>query len=327
MSRFPFRYEPVITAEHLTKRFGRFTAIDDVSFHVARGEIVGFLGPNGAGKTTTMRILAGVFPPTAGRATIAGYDVAAEPLRARAVVGYFPERVSLYLDMTVREYLAYAARVKDVSSSDRRAAISEAMGACGVGAVAHRLIGTLSKGYRQRVGIAQAILGHPQVLILDEPTSGLDPEQVAEVRGLISHLRGDRTVILSTHILSEVEATCDRVIIINHGRIVEVDTPRNLSQRLRERSHVRVEVEGPQDEVTRALAAIPGVLAVDCNGFFDGALDLTVSTAKEIDLRPAISATLTAAGWALRELRAERLSLETIFLTLVTKRPPAEAAP
>jgi ABC-2 type transport system ATP-binding protein len=308
----------MIQAEHLTKRFGTFAAISDLSFAVERGEIVGFLGPNGAGKSTTMRILCGVFPPTSGRAVIAGYDVVTDSLRARSVVGYFPERVSLYLDMTVREYLRYVAAMKDLDPAQRLAGIDRALDGAGVAHVAHRLIGTLSKGYRQRVGIAQALLGQPRVLILDEPTAGLDPEQVAEMRRLIRSLRGDSTVILSTHILSEVEATCDRVIIINQGRMLAVDTPQNLNQRLRQTSQIYVEVIGPTDLVLTRLRAVPGVLSVELSPNVDaGVVALTVATSKDRDLRAELAACIAAARWGLQELRPVALSLEAIFLSLV----------
>jgi ABC-2 type transport system ATP-binding protein len=308
----------MIQAEHLTKRFGTATAIADVSFEVARGEIVGFLGPNGAGKSTTMRILCGVFPPTSGRALIAGYDVVADALRARRVVGYFPERVSLYLDMTVREYLTYVAQMKDVGARGRRAEVDRALGAAGVMHVAHRLIGTLSKGYRQRVGIAQALLGQPRVLILDEPTAGLDPEQVAEMRRLIRNLRGENTVLLSTHILPEVEATCDRVLIINQGRILAVDSTPNLNQRLRQTSQIYVEVRGPAAAVAERLQSVPGVLSIEpAPAPLDGAVAFTVSTEKDRDLRAQLAACITGAQWDLQELRPVALSLEAIFLSLV----------
>src|SRR5262249_37201261 len=222
----------MIVAEHLTKRFGSFTAIEDVTFTVAAGEIVGFLGPNGAGKTTTMRILAGVFPPSHGRVSIAGHDVVPDSLRARSVVGYFPERVSVYLDMTVAHYLTYVGEMKGLARAAARRQAVEALASCSLEPVANRLIGTLSKGFRQRVCIAQALTGMPRVLILDEPTAGLDPEQVADMRALIRSLQHQRTVILSTHILPEVEATCDRVIIIHRGRVLALDTPANLNRRL-----------------------------------------------------------------------------------------------
>jgi len=316
----------MIHAEHLTKRFGAFTAISDVSFAVERGEIVGFLGPNGAGKSTTMRILCGVFPPTEGRAVIAGYDVVAESLRARGVVGYFPERVSLYLDMTVREYLRYVAEMKGLDPRQRRSEIDRVLTCASVTHVAHRLIGTLSKGYRQRVGIAQALVGEPRVLILDEPTAGLDPEQVAEMRRLIRSLRGESTVILSTHILSEVEATCDRVIIINQGRILAVDTPHNLNHRLRRTSQIYMEVVAPTDAAVERLRGIAGVAQVELGAPApDGATALTITTAKDLDLRAELAAAVTAAGWGLRELRPVALSLEAIFLSMVTA--PESPAP
>jgi ABC-2 type transport system ATP-binding protein len=315
----------MLQARHLTKCFGALTAINDVSFDVERGEIVGFLGPNGAGKSTTMRILCGVFPPTSGQAIVAGYDVVADSLRARRVVGYAPERVALYLDMTVREYLHYVAEMKGVDAAHRRSSIDAALSSCGVGQVAQRLIGTLSKGYRQRVGIAQALVGEPRVLILDEPTAGLDPEQVAEMRRLIRHLRGDRTVILSTHILSEVEATCDRVIIIHRGRILAVDTPRNLNQRLRHTSQIHLEVRAAAAAVASRLRTIPGVLSVEAAmDAAEGGAAFVVTTEKDRDLRAELAAAIGAAQWPLLELRPVFLSLEDIFLSLVAEpEPPA----
>ena len=313
----------MIVAEKLTKRFGLFTAIEDVSFEVAAGEIVGFLGPNGAGKTTTMRIVAGVFPPSEGHVTVAGYDVVADSLRARAAVGYFPERVSVYLDMTVEQYLTYVGEMKGLARAAARRQAGEAMASCSLELVSSRLIGTLSKGFRQRVGIAQALTGSPRVLILDEPTAGLDPEQVADMRALIRSLQHQRTVILSTHILSEVEATCDRVIIIHRGRVLALDTPANLNRRLRPTSQVHIEVRGPAVEVTRALRAVPGVVAVEpCDGA-DGALAFIVSSVPDGDPREALAGTIAKHGWGLRELRPETLTLEQIFLSLVGTEPVA----
>ncbi|MFQ5666307.1 MAG: ABC transporter ATP-binding protein [Candidatus Binatia bacterium] len=317
----------MIQAEHLTKRFGAFTAISDVSFEVRRGEVMGFLGPNGAGKSTTMRILCGVFPPTTGRAIVAGYDAVADSLRARRVVGYFPERVSLYLDMTVREYLRYVAEMKGLPHQRQKGEVDRALHSTSVTHVAHRLIGTLSKGYRQRVGIAQALVGQPHVLVLDEPTAGLDPEQVAEMRRLIRSLRGQSTVILSTHILPEVEATCDRVIIINQGRILAVDTPYNLNQRLRQTSQIYVEVLGPPAAVAECLRRVAGVRSVEvAPSPPDGAAALTVVTEKDRDLRAELAAHITGARWRLQELRPVALSLEAIFLSLVGA-PEGTASP
>ncbi len=317
----------MITAEQLTKRFGSFTAIEDVSFEVGRGEIVGFLGPNGAGKSTTMRILAGVFPPTRGHATIAGYDVVRESLRARAAVGYFPERVSLYLDMTVLHYLTYVGELKGLRKAAAAKAAVEAMESCALRPVARRLIGTLSKGFRQRVGIAQSLVGSPPILILDEPTAGLDPEQVADMRALIRDLKSDRTVILSTHVLSEVEVTCDRVIIIHRGRILAVDTPSNLNQRLRQNAQVYLEVAGPAEDVLPLLRSVPGVLGVETDGCGSGALALTLTAAKDRDVREAVAAAVACHGWGLRELRPVTLTLEEIFLTLVANDTDAEETP
>jgi ABC-2 type transport system ATP-binding protein len=254
---------------------------------------------------------------------VAGYDVGREPLQARAQVGYFPERVALYLDMTVREYLGYVSRIKALAGRDRGRLVEEALESCGVAHVAHRLIGTLSKGYRQRVGIAQALLGRPPVLILDEPTAGLDPEQVAEVRRLIRGLRGESTVILSTHILPEVEATCDRVIIINKGRVLAVDTPTNLNQRIRRTSQIHVEVAAGAEAVAAHLHQVPGVLAVEISPLTtERTAIVTVTAEKERDLRGALATAIVGQGWTLEELRPVTLSLEDIFLNLVAT--PAE---
>jgi ABC-2 type transport system ATP-binding protein len=314
----------MISAEHLTKRFGAFTAIEDVSFSVARGEIVGFLGPNGAGKSTTMRILAGVFPPTSGRAVVADHDVVADPMRARSIVGYFPERVSLYTDMTVSAYLGYVAEMKGLGRDALQREVGRAVEACALEHVAARLIGSLSKGFRQRVGIAQALVGSPRVLILDEPTAGLDPEQVADVRNLIRDLRGERTVILSTHVLTEVEATCQRVIIIHRGRIVAVDTPANLNRSLRHSSQVYIEVKGPPAGVLEALTRVAGVIAVDPQPHRDlDVVALKVTTREGSDPRETIAALVAERGWGLRELRLVALTLEEIFLSLVAPRETA----
>ena len=222
----------MIEVHHLTKRYGRVTAVDDVSFRVERGEILGFLGPNGAGKTTTMRILTGYMPPTDGRATVAGYDIFDKPIDAKRRIGYLPETPPLYPDMTVREYLDFVARLKGVPSKEKKERVTSVMARAHVADMADRHCGKLSKGYRQRVGLAQAIIHNPEVLILDEPTAGLDPKQIIETRQLIRGLAGDHTIVLSTHILPEVAQTCQRVVIINKGRVVAVDTPDNLTARL-----------------------------------------------------------------------------------------------
>lgn len=315
----------MIRAEHLTKQFAHLTAVSDVSFDVAQGEIVGFLGPNGAGKSTTLRILGGIFPPTSGRAVVAGYDVVAQSLEARRTVGYLTERVSLYLDMTVREYLQCVAALKGLRPREYREELDRVSRACNIMHVSQRLVGTLSKGYRQRVGIAQAILGRPKVLILDEPTAGLDPEQVSEVRHLIRTLHGESTVILSTHILSEVDAICDRVIIINKGRILAVDTTANLNQRLRRTSQIHLEVNGPVAAVARRLQALTGVVGVTPEAARSAdTARLVVATEKDRDLRAVVAAEIAAAGWPLLELRPVTLTLEEIFLSLVAERDKAD---
>ncbi|MDX2167098.1 MAG: ABC transporter ATP-binding protein [Deltaproteobacteria bacterium] len=317
----------MISAERLTKRFGAFTAIEDISFEVAAGEIVGFLGPNGAGKSTTLRIVAGVFPPTHGHVRVAGHDVVGEPLAARAVVGYFPERVSIYVDMTVERYLTYVGEMKGLARRAARLAAGAAMASCSLEPVAGRLIGTLSKGFRQRVGIAQALVGAPRVLILDEPTAGLDPEQVADMRALVRDLRQEeRTVILSSHILPEIEATCDRVIIIHRGRVVALDTPANLNRRVRGRTQTVVDVRGPRAAVLAALRAEPGVLAVDADEGRDDEVVAVVSSEPDRDLREALAAAVARHGWGLRELRPRTLTLEEIFLALTADDAPARAS-
>jgi len=265
-----------------------------------------------------MRILAGVFPPTHGRATIAGHDVVRNSLRARSVVGYFPERVSLYLDMPVRHYLTYVARMKGLSGKVVGAEVDRAADSCSLGPVKSRLLGTLSKGYRQRVGIAQALVGSPPVLLLDEPTAGLDPEQVAEMRSFIRTLRGERTVVLSTHVLPEVEATCDRVIIMNNGRVLAVDTSENLNRRLRPTSQVYVEAAGPGADITQCLRELPDVVSVETQAGGNGTVVLIVTAAKDVDLREAVSSAIVHRSWGLRELRPLSLSLEEIFLSVVS---------
>ena len=239
-----FTENAVIEVQHLTKRYGRVTAVDDVSFRVERGEILGFLGPNGAGKTTTMRVITGYMPPTEGRVVVAGFDVFDQPIEAKRRTGYLPETPPLYPDMTVREYLTFVARIKGVPAGERKARVEQAMTRTWVTDMTDRHCGKLSKGYRQRVGLAQALLHNPDVLVLDEPTAGLDPKQIIETRQLIHELAGDHTIILSTHILPEVAQTCQRVVIINKGRVVAVDTPENLTRRLRGAETMYVLVDG-----------------------------------------------------------------------------------
>ncbi len=250
----------MIEVQHLTKRYGRITAVDDLTFRVERGEILGFLGPNGAGKTTTMRILTGYMPATEGKAVVAGFDVFEQPIEAKRRTGYLPETPPLYPELTVREYLQFVARIKikGMSASERRNRVEDSMRRTRVDDMANRHCGKLSKGYRQRVGLAQSILHNPEVLILDEPTAGLDPKQIIETRQLIKELAGTHTIVLSTHILPEVSQTCDRVVIINKGRVVAVDTPANLTARLRGSETMYVQVDAGGDDAAAGLRDVAG---------------------------------------------------------------------
>jgi ABC-2 type transport system ATP-binding protein len=319
----------VIEVQHITKRYGTVTAVDDVSFRVERGEILGFLGPNGAGKTTTMRILTGYMPPTDGRAMVAGYDVFTQPLEAKRRTGYLPETPPLYPDMTVREYLDFVARIKGVAPGERRQRVSAVMERTHVADMAERHCAKLSKGYRQRVGLAQALIHNPDVLILDEPTAGLDPKQIIETRSLIRSLAGDHTIVLSTHILPEVAQTCQRVVIINKGRVVAVDTPDNLTARLKGSATMYVQVEGAGGDAGAALAAIPGVTRVtavdhhEATGAAPTAFE--VESAPETDVRRELARAVITRGWGLLELRPVRMSLEDVFLQVTTEEVPEEA--
>jgi len=310
----------MIVVDKLTKYYGPRPAIQDVSFTVQPGEILGFLGPNGAGKTTTMRILTGYLPPTSGTASVAGFDIVRQSLQARRRIGYLPETVPLYPEMSVRSYLDYMAKVKGVPRKVRRARIDDVMEKARVAHRAGDLIGRLSKGYRQRVGLAQALVGDPEVLILDEPTVGLDPKQIIETRGLIRGLEGSHTVILSTHILPEVGATCSRVLIISDGRIVAEDTPENLDRRLRGAETIALLVRGPADDVRTRLSAVPQVLRVEARDARDGAdrTSFVVECALGSDVREALARAVVSAGFGLLELRPLGLSLEEIFLRLTT---------
>ena len=316
----------MIEVEGLTKRYGRTTAVDGVSFRVERGEILGFLGPNGAGKTTTMRILTCYLPPTEGTARVAGYDVFSQPMEVKRRVGYLPETPPLYPDMSVREYLDFCARIKGVPAKERKTRVGDAIEKCRVGDVRDKLIAKLSKGYRQRVGLAQAILHNPDVLILDEPTAGLDPKQIIETRELIRGLAGSHTVILSTHILPEVSMTCGRVVIINKGRVVAEDTPDNLTRRLKGAGTIRVEARGEAASVLEAVRAVPGVLAAHPRGGHDGAVIVDVEAEAGRDVRAELAWAVVTKGHALLGLQQMGMSLEEIFLHLTTT-DAADAAP
>jgi len=317
----------VIEVQHLTKQYGRVTAVNDISFRVERGEILGFLGPNGAGKTTTMRILTGYMPATDGKAVVAGFDVFAQPVEAKRRTGYLPETPPLYPDMTVKEYLDFVARIKGVPAAGRRERVQEVMARVRIGDMASRLCAKLSKGYKQRVGLAQAIIHNPEVLILDEPTAGLDPKQIIETRDLIRSLAGDHTIILSTHILPEVAQTCQRVVIINKGKIVAVDTPDNLTARLSGAETLYVHVDAAGADAGEVLATVPGVTRVGPADMRPGSGIFEVQSERGRDVRREIAREVVTRGWGLLELRPMRISLEEVFLQVTTEETPAGSGP
>ena len=313
----------MIQVEHLSKTYGTRQALYDVSFSVAKGEVLGFLGPNGAGKTTTMRILTGYLPASAGHASVAGFDVMKQSVEARRHIGYLPETVPLYTEMSVRSYLDFMSKIKGLTGKDRKVEVDRTMELVGVEQRSTQLIGKLSKGFRQRVGLAQAILGGPDVLILDEPTIGLDPRQIIEIRNLIKSFGGEHTVMLSTHILPEVSATCSRVIIINDGRVVAEDTPENLTKRLRGADNLQLEVRGPRQQVVAHLKKVPQVIEVQAGEARDGRTTFTVACELGSDVREQLAATIVGQGWGLLELRPVGMSLEEIFLKLTTSEVAA----
>ena len=315
----------MIEVQHLTKRYGRVTAVDDVSFRVERGEILGFLGPNGAGKTTTMRILTGYIPATEGKAIVAGFDVFDQPIEAKRRTGYLPETPPLYPDMSVAEYLNFVANIKGVPANEKRQRIQQVMAKTRIDDVANRLCSKLSKGYRQRVGLAQSIIHNPDVLILDEPTAGLDPKQIIETRQLIKELAGDHTIILSTHILPEVSQTCQRVVIINKGRVVAVDTPYNLTARLRGSETMYVQVDSNGMDASGALRRVPGVTRVVESDRREPVVGYEVESERGQDVRRELARAVVTNGWGLLELRPLRMSLEDIFLSLTTDETPTTA--
>jgi ABC-2 type transport system ATP-binding protein len=307
----------MIKVEGLTKRYARQVAVKNISFEVGQGEIVGFLGKNGAGKTTTMRVLTCFLPPTAGKASVAGFDVLDQSLEVKKRIGYLPETPPLYPEMEITTYLTFVAKLKGIPSGDIKNRVDEVCERTAISDVKHTIIGKLSKGYRQRVGLAQAIIHNPPVLILDEPTSGLDPQQQREARQLIASLSGDHTIILSTHILSEVEQSCSKVIIINNGEIVASDTVANLHNRRRATESVRIEVSGaPVNQVRQRLEQVPGVASVVSRDSRDGLESFEVHSLENSSVRPELARAIVQSGWNLTELRSVGESLEEIFLEL-----------
>ncbi|HZS03274.1 MAG TPA: ABC transporter ATP-binding protein [Blastocatellia bacterium] len=310
----------MIEVEHLTKSYGKGRAVNDITFTVNKGEILGFLGPNGAGKTTTMRILTGYLPATAGTARIAGFDVFDQSMEVRKRIGYLPEQPPLYPEMSVADYLTFVARIKGVEADKTPGRVAEAMRMANIEDRRNDLIRKLSRGYKQRVGIAQAIVHNPDVVILDEPTVGLDPNQIIEVRRLIKSLAGDHTIILSTHILPEVEMTCDRVVIIHKGQIVAEDTPQNLASQRGGGQRIHLEVKGDAGQLQSSLAQVEGVSRVEVEPVeSSGLLSVTLENDKGKDLRHVIASRLIGEGFELYELRAVNLSLEDIFRQLTTE--------
>jgi len=325
----------MIKVEGLTKRYARNVAVDHISFQVEKGQIVGFLGPNGAGKTTTMRMLTCFMPPTDGSAEVAGFDILDNPMEVKKRIGYLPESPPVYPEMEVIEYLNFVGRIKGIPTAGLAKRIDEVMEKCAIADVRRREIGKLSKGYRQRVGLAQAILHNPDVLILDEPTSGLDPHQIMETRDLIRGLSGDHTIILSTHILSEVEATCEHVIIIAKGKLVATDTVANLTSRLHGAEMVSVEVaprapgsDGRQflSQVQQKLEQVAGVSRVLHKESRDSRERFSVESLQGRQIRPELARAVIESGWNLNELRSVGLSLEEIFLQLTAEHKPEEVA-
>jgi ABC-2 type transport system ATP-binding protein len=320
----------MITVKELTKRYARTTAVDQVSFQVEKGQIVGFLGPNGAGKTTTMRMLTCFLPPSSGTATVAGYDVLKQPMEVKRRIGYLPETPPLYLEMETGEYLAFVGKLKGLSGGELNKRVDYVCERCSVADVRTKLLGKLSKGYRQRVGLAQAIIHNPDVLILDEPTAGLDPKQINETRELIKGLAGDHTIILSTHILPEVEQTCEQVVIINKGKLVATDSVQNLQNRARGAETILVELAGRNGDldavsVRERLGQLAGVSRVDFKTAHGNRYVFEIENQKGFT-RGDLARAIVQAGWDLNELRPAAMSLEEVFLQLTNAQQSAAAS-
>ncbi len=309
----------MIRAENLTKRYGQHVAIDSLNFNIEKGEILGFLGPNGAGKSTTMNIITGYLSASDGKVLVNDLDVLEHPQEVKKMIGYLPEQPPLYLEMTVLEYLKFVGEIKGVPSQELKTNLERSMEVVKIDDVRHRLIRNLSKGYRQRVGLAQALIGNPELLILDEPTIGLDPKQIIEMRNLIKSLGKEHTIVLSSHILPEVSAVCQRVLIINKGKIAASDTPENLSQRIAGKNRLSLRVEGPSKEIKSQLSGIEGVKSVDVQkSTEENAVEVLVEAHKDSDVRRAIFKALSKADYPILMMRPMDMSLEDIFLQLTT---------
>jgi ABC-2 type transport system ATP-binding protein len=304
----------LIKIDNVTKMYGQTVAVQNVSFEVEKGEILGFLGPNGAGKTTTMRVITGYFPPTDGNAYIAGHSVLEQPLEVKKRIGYVPETPSMYNDMRVDEYLHYIGAIKGVPKTKLEQSIERVVDLCSLGSVYKKSIGSCSKGFRQRVALGQALVNDPQVLILDEPTTGLDPKQIHEIRSLIKSMEGERTIIISTHILPEVSVTCSKVVIINEGQIVAEDSTQNIGRSLVESHQIEVTTAEPADKLEKKLAKISGIKSISCSGSH-----IVIDTEKDKDLRAEVARKIVEGGFSLLELKARSMTLEDVFLKLVTE--------
>ncbi|HXJ93835.1 MAG TPA: ABC transporter ATP-binding protein [Terriglobia bacterium] len=315
----------MIEVENLSKHYGPTQAVTDVDFRVEKGEVLGFLGPNGAGKTTTMRVITGYLPPSEGTVRVAGFDVVEQPIEAKRRTGYLPETPPVYPDMTVNEYLTFVGHIKGVPRRDLKRRIDEITDKCAIADVRHRQTGKLSKGYRQRVGLAQAMIHNPDVLVLDEPTAGLDPKQIIETRELIRSLAGQHTVVLSTHILPEVSKTCERVVVINGGKVVAVGKPDDLTRRLQGFETVLVTAQGPANELKERLERVVGVDLVEQKEALESHVSFEIHAHKDQDVRSELARAIVESQWKLLELRATALSLEDIFLKLTTKDLTEEA--
>ncbi|MHB2147608.1 ABC transporter ATP-binding protein [Calditrichota bacterium LG25] len=311
----------MIDVKGLTRYYGEKRAISDVTFHVNKGEVLGLLGPNAAGKTTTMRILTCYMPPTSGSATVGGYDIFEQSLEVRRITGYLPENPPLYTDMTVDDYLTFVAKIKGVPRDRLKKEVDAVVEKASIGDVRKRIIGKLSKGYKQRVGLAQSLINNPQIVILDEPTVGLDPKQIIEIRQLIKNLGGDHTVILSSHILPEIEQTCERVVIINEGKVVVEDTVENLTNRMHGVQRITLQVEGTEEAIKQALQPISDIQKLEFNSKGKEIREVIVETPN--DVRKELAKAIVNSGLGLLELSTERFTLEEIFLHLTTKEEVA----
>ena len=313
----------MIRAEGLTKSYGRIHAVQNIDFHIQKGEIIGFLGPNGAGKSTTMNMITGYLAPSAGRVLVDGIDMVEAPEEAKKLIGYLPEHPPLYLDLTVNEYLHFVAEFKKTPKSSRKSSLDGICELVKIGNVRHRLIKNLSKGYRQRVGLAQALIGNPKLLILDEPTVGLDPKQIIEIRELIRDLGKEHTVVLSSHILPEISATCQRILIINQGSIVASDTPENLSKRMSGTARIQLLAKGDEDSVKKALGELPGLANLTVAPSKDSLTEAILDAEDDADVRESAFHAMAKANLPILQMRPLDMSLEDIFLNLTTQEENA----